>query len=85
MVESTLLKGHLDACRQNMTSSKILPLHLIHTHPPPPQTMSDCHVSEPVDYPLTVQVLKATADLGGVEDGPLLFKARVAHVVDVKL
>lgn len=40
---------------------------------------------EPVDYPLTVQVLKATADLGGVEDGPLLVEARVAHVVDVKL
>lgn len=42
-------------------------------------------VVEPVDYPLTVQVLKATADLGGVEDGPLLVEARVAHVVDVKL
>lgn len=40
---------------------------------------------EPVDYPLTVQVLEATADLGGVEDGPLLVEARVAHVVDVKL
>lgn len=39
----------------------------------------------PVDYPLTVQVLKATADLSSVEDGPLLIKARVAHVVDMKL
>lgn len=66
-----------------MTSSKILSLHLI--HPPQKKTVSDCHVSEPVDYPLTVQVLKATADLSGVEDGPLLFEARVAHVVDVKL
>lgn len=52
---------------------------------PAPETVSDPRVTEPVDYPLTVQVLKATADLSGVEDGPLLVKARVAHVVDVKL
>lgn len=39
----------------------------------------------PVDYPLTVQVFKATAYLSSVEDGPLLVEARVAHVVDVKL
>lgn len=32
-----------------------------------------------------MQVFKATAYLGSVEDGPLLVKARVAHVVDVKL
>lgn len=39
----------------------------------------------PVDYPLTVQVLQATADLGSIENGPLLVEARVAHVVDVEL
>lgn len=39
----------------------------------------------PVDYPLAVQVLEATADLSSIENGPLLVEARVAHVVDVKL
>lgn len=53
-------------------------------HLPPKLCLTPC-MTEPVDYPFTVQVLKATADLSGVEDGPLLVKARVAHVVDVKL
>lgn len=42
-------------------------------------------MAPPVDYPLTVQILQATTDLGGIEDGPLLVEARVAHVVDVEL
>lgn len=41
--------------------------------------------ASPVDYPLAVQILKATADLSSVEKGPLLVKARVSHVVDVEL
>lgn len=48
-------------------------------------TVRGKEVVSPVDYPLTVQVLKATADLSSVEDGPLLVEARVAHVVDMKL
>lgn len=32
-----------------------------------------------------MQVLQAAADLRGVEHGPLLLEARLAHVVDVEL
>lgn len=49
------------------------------------QIVSDLHVTSPVDYPLTVQVLESTANLSSVEDGPLLVEARIAHVVDVEL
>lgn len=42
-------------------------------------------VSQPVDNPLSVQILEATADFSSVEDGPLLVKTGVAHVIDVKL
>lgn len=39
----------------------------------------------PVNNPLPVQVLQAAADLCSVEDGSILIKTCLTHVVDVKL
>lgn len=72
-----------DSVNQHATHNMGLLFNLLST-PIPNFFLTPC-VSLPVNYPLTVQVLKATANLSSVEDGPLLIKAWVPHVVNVKL
>lgn len=56
-----------------------------HLHSCPATAPVGRQSSAPVHNALLMQVLQSTADLGSVEDGPCLWEASLAHVVDVEL
>lgn len=75
---SQCLAGRRWACGYTSTS-----LH--HLHLCPSAALAGRRSSAPVHNALPMQVLQATADLRSVEDGPCLWEASLAHVVDVEL